>query len=33
MTSILADYQYSLKHFPSENDLDIINLLSNETIA
>ena len=33
MTFILADYQYGLTNFPSENELDIINLLSNETIA
>ena len=33
MTSILADYQYSLSHFPEKNQIDTTQYLNSETIA
>ena len=33
MTSILADYQYNLSHFPEKNQIDTVQYLNSETIA
>ena len=33
MTSILADYQYNLSHFPEKNQIDTTQYLNSETIA